>query len=129
MWIFLPEGFFSIVAVYSDGGHGDLQPELLMIRARCRDHLVKFMEVHYVTAEIIESPHADYHYRIIVERRLVREVISRSVEMITYRNFKEEVSMRGATRSYLDALYAISAVTKRLQSWCSGDLEDDSGIC
>lgn len=86
------------------------------------------MEVYYVTAEIIESLHADYHYRIIVERKLVREVISRSVEMITYRNFKGEVAARGASRSYLEILGTIWAITRRLQSWCRGDSKNEESV-
>ncbi len=56
MWVFLPEGFVSIVADRSDPSGGRL-----LVRARRREHLEAFLGGPEERIE--ENPSADYRWR------------------------------------------------------------------
>lgn len=81
MWLFLPEGFVSIVAIPS-------KPAYLMIRARRRKHLLAIK--HTLDAgEIYTTPKSDYRFRMLAPRDAVGDWMRRVVERIDYTNFKD----------------------------------------
>ena len=57
MWVFLPDGFFSIVAHRHE-------PENVMIRARNAQHLDHL----FPGCEVTELDQADYRYRTVLPR-------------------------------------------------------------
>lgn len=104
MWLFLPFGFFSIVA-----GHDPLRGDLL-VRARAKLDLGNFLyavapklaELGIVAPKIVSSPKNDYPYRVMLPRAIVASVLAEHIETMQYGNFKDEVArVQGASRSSL----------------------------
>lgn len=88
MWLFTKIGFFSVV---KDIGTAE---DVLMIRARLKQDLVKFKVQYKVPESIIESPKADYPYRMFVAKELVSVIVKEMVDGIDYANFKYEVAIQ-----------------------------------
>ena len=87
-WIFLPQGFFSIVA---DGQ----QPGRLVIRARIRGDLETLRADLLPQATKVQlTPTRDYPMRIFAPRRAVAAAMSKAVMEIQYTNFKAEILAR-----------------------------------
>ncbi len=89
MWIFLPFGFFSIVATED--------PHKLLVRARVRSDLEAFAErvqrVSGTLPMVHKTAHRDYLYRFEAPRVVVERVLGVFVLMdLTYDNFKAEVA-------------------------------------
>lgn len=107
-----------------DRGAGSLDPGLLQVRARSRKHLELLVERFAILSgpdisDIIETPRADYLFRIIVPRGAWAEVASALAQEITYPNFKNEcVGQEELEDAYLSALHEVWGVTNDLQ----GDL-------
>ena len=80
MWVFTSAGFVSIVA------SRDCQDDLI-VRARVRNHL----QALFPLAVITETVDADYRFRTIVNRRVVRKFVTDQVSAIDYPNFKNTV--------------------------------------
>lgn len=91
MWIFTKEGFFSVVATS--------EPDELMVRARVREDLENYIDFMGAVPgpEIIETPHADYRYRIITARDEWAEYVSAAASDLDYTNVKGTIG-RGAAR-------------------------------
>ena len=85
MWLFTNTGFVSAVSNGKD----------LMVRARDRQSLEPIAESAKV--EIIQTPHNDYPYRVIVSHEFFATWVAHMAMNITYKNFKSEVT---ATRGY-----------------------------
>lgn len=120
MWAFLPEGFVSIVQARQDAGRGAPDPDHLQLRARLREHLETLKCQHPAelgNLEIIETPKADYRYRLLVSRKVLAAVMSRIVMDIQYTNVKNEAALaQGESgRAYVDSLHAVWSVMHRLQ--------------
>ena len=80
MWLFLSDGFLSIVAHRS-------RPNHLLVRSRKRDHLTSiFPEADYFYLE-----YSDYPHRAVIERELVAKIISERLNDIDYDNFKNSI--------------------------------------
>lgn len=133
MWIFLPFGFYSIVAIHQNGEPTDR----LFVRARDRDDVGVIAEklravsrthggticLHgdrchgqapsehvpscpaYVPQHIVETPKNDYRFRIMIHRSLWALALSAFVcDELTYPNFKAEVyRTQGVEREQLYA--------------------------
>lgn len=99
MWIYLQEGFLSIVENARD-------PKQLMVRARRRNHLAKA----FPNAKIIETPppRADYPFRILVDRKKVAEFLTRRCMSMTNHGVKDSFQDEAMRRSG----YAIWDVTR-----------------
>ena len=98
MWLFTKYGFFSVVSARADGAAKTkrIDPSKFMIRSRNREHLVNLMSDTDVgrlldNPEIIETPDADYPYRIIVDRGRWIAAIAILVGMTMEDNFKKSV--------------------------------------
>lgn len=98
MWLMTPIGFFSIVSVI--GTDGKSHPTNVMVRTRSKKHLLAFVQALKTsgcveeTVLIIDTPNADYPYRIVVSRKSVGLVVSQFVSEIHYGNFKMEASRK-----------------------------------
>jgi len=86
MWIFTKHGYYSIV-------HDKYCKENeVMIRSRCKDDLIKFMDAVSITGKIIEIGHADYAYRLPVKRDILSNYLSNyALKDLTYPNFKNTI--------------------------------------
>ena len=99
MWVCTQDGFFSITRV----------PEMLdrsQIRARSERHLANLKATvraaygvvdrgisdEIAKAEIVQKPHGDYKYRILVSPEAVSQVMNLYGQLVTYDNFKNAVS-------------------------------------
>jgi hypothetical protein len=80
MWVFLSGSFLSIVEHNAD-------PSLLLVRARIRYDI----EQVFPGTQVVETPDADYRFRVVVLRSAVARVISEEVLRINYGNFKDSV--------------------------------------
>jgi hypothetical protein len=81
MWIFLNNGFVSIV----DDAR---KPGNLMVRARHPDHILALLPY----ARIDRTVSADYRYRTSALRAAVAEALFEKVFAVTYPNFKNSIS-------------------------------------
>jgi len=81
MWVFLSEGFLSIV------NHDDYDG-VLLVRARDPDHITDVFE----SARLYEDHSADYPFRADIPAAEVARVLSHRVENIDYRNFKNSIT-------------------------------------
>lgn len=80
MWIFLTEGFLSIVQDRKD-------PRRLLVRARTRSHL----ESVFPKAEVQLTEKADYRFRASVSREEVADRVREAVMDLSYGNFKDTI--------------------------------------
>lgn len=85
MWIFSTSGFFSITASPEDAS-------FMQIRARERHDLEALLTLTGMDAEIIETPNADYRFRLIVTPHAVGGVLLALGNGITYSNFKGAIA-------------------------------------
>lgn len=93
MWLFTTDGFLSIVA---DRDH----PGRLLVRARTREDLAEFCEASG-HGEPIETPDADYRWRVSAPADLVAWFAQQRVLQIEYENFKDAVALnQGAERAH-----------------------------
>jgi len=120
MWIFGTEGMFSAVCPRSEGGHGsDIETDKIMVRARVRNH-IEALQARFPAlrgAELIETPHADYRYRIVVPKEAWADAVRDMVMEQEYTNFKNAAAeAQGADDSgYVSALHEVWSVMRRLQ--------------
>ncbi len=122
MWLFTKYGFYSAVcARLGDGSHSQpVDPDRIMVRARVRNHLEALKEQFsdlLDSAEILESPSADYHYRIFVDKSVWSQVIVGLNEEMDYDNFKSEVAVHQGNdgAAYEHSLHEVWSVMHRLQ--------------
>ena len=122
MWIFTKHGFFSAVcARKGDGMRGQpVDPNRIMIRARVSAHLEALKERfpdRLGKSVILESPEADYAYRLLIPKSDWGQVLLDLAEEIDYDNFKSKVANNpekvGA--AYRDSLHEGWSVMNRLQ--------------
>jgi hypothetical protein len=97
MWIFLPFGFFSIVAK----GKNEL-----VVRGRARADLEAFAQrvagAEGTIPEIVEHAGTDYAFRFEATRADVTRVLSTFIAVdLDYGNFKDEVAKHDAPRCNL----------------------------
>jgi hypothetical protein len=129
MWLFTQYGFFSVVAARQDGGHSvEIDPDTLQVRARVRTHLEalckRFDALHGST--IIETPKADYLFRILVPRDTWGDIAGDLVGEIDYPNFKSACMRRLEPRAespldeYVSTLHEVWGATNALQGRVHG---------
>lgn len=102
MWIFLPDGFLSIVA-----DNARPSGDQLLVRSRKRSHIAR----HFPHAEIIEGGGTDYGFRSWVPRDQVKALMADQVDGLNYGNFKNAISDHG----YHDAALDTWMVMRRYQ--------------
>lgn len=104
MWIMTTRGFWSVVQHRNN-------PTLLLVRARCREHLSAFPD-----REIRHTPDADYLYRVAVTRELFQHIMRREMNAIDYPNFKAAVAQQSGpgNQQRIHFLEFLNSV------WCAG---------
>ncbi len=85
MWILTPDGFFSAVVSSDDAN-------VLSVRARDRGDIDRLATT--VGATVIETPHRDYRFRVIVDHATWAAYVADQAAMIDYGNFKDAVAER-----------------------------------
>ena len=122
MWLFTQYGFYSSVcARQGEGGHDQpVDVNRIMVRCRLRSHLDALKERFPILlgdCEIRESPHADYAFRIFVEKAVWSKVLVALNEEMDYDNFKSKVARHqgSAGADYEHALHEVWSVMNRLQ--------------
>lgn len=90
MWIFTRGGFVSIVEHRDD-------PHTLIVRGRFAGDAARFLGVP--VARELETPDADYRFRVMAKREAVEKAVVRAVKGVRYPNFKD--SIREAWRKAL----------------------------
>ena len=80
MWLFLPQGFFSVVFKY----------RAYWVRTRVREHLVRLCQRYKLKGEIVSSPDADYRYRLKLTKAQWLKLMQQAAASVTYGNFKAE---------------------------------------
>lgn len=99
MWVFTKNSFISAVE------HRD-RPNDVMIRARCRRHLVRLFPKR--KEQIVKTPHADYMWRLVVSKKELAKVLSDYIlRSLTYDNFKgaQEPEASGAWMDFLHSVW------------------------
>lgn len=97
MWIFTPEGFYSIVEPGPEDGHeGEL-----MIRSRVEVDLSLLRGLWLPgLSETVATPARDYQFRAFATHEDVGEAMRRIVLSLDYDNFKDEVKrLQGPVRA------------------------------
>ncbi|MDR3701226.1 MAG: hypothetical protein P4L56_16385 [Candidatus Sulfopaludibacter sp.] len=117
MWLFTRYGFFSIAC--ADRAGGGLDPQNVMIRARCEGHL-RNLQTRFPAiggAEIVILPECDYRYRLIVPKASWVPMIGELANEQDWSNFKDEAArFQGSSgRGYVSALHRVWEVMYRLQ--------------
>lgn len=119
MWLFTRYGFFSVTnARLNRGKSPALDPRRLQVRARSRKHLellvARFRQLRGYP--IIETPSADYRFRIVPRRKVWAKVAAALAQEITYPNFKNECHSNFELEDeYIDALHRVWSVGNDLQ--------------
>ncbi len=118
MWLFLPEGFFSIVCGRTKDG---LDTDTIMVRARMKQHLESL--IGRFTADlggrpIKQTDDTDYRYRLIVPKATWVKVLTQIGQGLDYGNFKSRAgAVQGKTGwDYVNALHDVWAVMRDLQT-------------
>jgi hypothetical protein len=92
MWLFTTSGFFSAVTDKQD-------PQQIQIRARSRKDLEAVVAITaracMSKAKIIETPEADYRYRVVVHRTEFLTIMIELASEVTYQNFKDAATAAG----------------------------------
>ena len=101
MWVCLNDAFFSII-------EDDLDPGVLIVRARVKGHIEKVFPKVKVTI----LPERDYRFRCSVDRETVAQAMATEVRRIDYHNFKDSV----VDEELHDAYMSIWSVMFRLQA-------------
>lgn len=83
MWIFKNDAFVSVV---QDRDMADQ----LWVRARVRGDLERFFnDADWL--DVIETPSADYRFRCVVDRSIIKMALIMAVDGIDYYNFKNSI--------------------------------------
>jgi hypothetical protein len=107
MWIFTNIGFFSVVQKPED-----VSDDVLTVRARRKEDLQRLGK--YVNVgDIIETPHADYEYRVRIFKPDFYFAISDIIDAIDYSNFKDSV-LNKLGKKYYEVCSAAWYVFRRL---------------
>ena len=121
MWLATIYGFFSVVCAHKDGGKSaEINPNLLMIRARRKEHLQSLRErfpKQLDACEISETRNTDYRWRIICPKQVWAGCVKELVEEQTYPNFKSACEEPfGHQNPYPHALHRIWSVMHEMQN-------------
>ena len=101
MWLFTRYGFYSVSA----------QGQKFVVRARLEYHLVallrRFPNLERHGAAIIETPRADYRWRIEAQRHAWRAALSEMADEQTWPNFKAEAERFNGPCEYTESLHRV----------------------
>ena len=118
MWVFSIYGFYSI-ACADKPGTKEIDPDTVMVRARCKDHLQNLQKRFPAlgSSEILCPPNRDYGYRLIVPKSVWVVALQELAEEQEWSNFKSEVVKRQGQdgAAYTSALQKVWEIMYRLQ--------------
>lgn len=100
MWIFTTTGFFSIT-------RSKEQPDKLQFRARVKADIVALRRKFKIKAKLIETPHADYRWRVVLGQWKAARVMGALFREIDYSNFKSAMADTGVHTAKLWGLHNI----------------------
>jgi len=120
MWLMTTIGMFSAVCPRAEDGRGDrVETDKIVVRARIRSHIEALRSRFGAlgAAELIETPHADYRYRIVVDKAAWVDAVGQMIAEQDYANFKNAAdSLQGrAGTAYIRALHRVWNVMYELQ--------------
>jgi hypothetical protein len=99
MWVFTLDGFFSVVQKGWDKGTDTVQ-----VRSRKRVDLERLVQRMNLQDEVVETPKADYPFRVITTRQVWGKYLDKMANGIAYDNFKHEIETQdgsGRADTYL----------------------------
>lgn len=117
MWVFTIYGFYSIAC--ASRPDGSLDPDVVMVRARRKDHLQNLQRrcPQLANSKILSPPNRDYGYRLNVPKSIWVAALQEMAEEQRWDNFKNEVARRmgrdGA--EYTNALHEVWRTMYSLQ--------------
>lgn len=85
MWIFTNNSFVSIVEHRDD-------PDTLLVRGRFKGDAARFLGLK--AFHEIETPTADYRFRVLTSRAQVEKAIARNLAAANYPNFKDSIATK-----------------------------------
>lgn len=96
MWLYTKFGFYSVVH------KPPCKCGELLVRARCIDDLKELQTIlekkFQFSGKIIETPKADYAFRMIVPRQTWGEFLASTAMTLDYNNFKDSIPQRDHAR-------------------------------
>jgi hypothetical protein len=96
MWIFTTDGFFSAVADRDDA-------DMIVVRSRVWADTARFTK-SLGFGVVVETPEADYGFRVRVPRSSWVEYVTGAAKAIDYANFKAAIAVRqGSDRAHIYA--------------------------
>jgi len=90
MWIITTSGFLSVVQNLNSTGPEDA----LLVRGRVRADLERFADFaagRGARSAVVESPDADYGFRLTTSREVLAAFVAERVAALDYPNFKSEI--------------------------------------
>jgi hypothetical protein len=124
MWIFTKYGFFSAVCARMSETSRVVDPNLIMVRARVRNHLEalkKRFSTFLYPVEIKEFVGSDYAYRLFIPKSVWAKMVADLAKEIDYDNFKSEVAdfndllLGESAEAYSESLHRVWEVMFELQ--------------
>lgn len=117
MWLMTKHGFFSIVCAHDDKGRP--HKDLMMVRARKKEHLERLEVFGSIYHDIRETEHTDYPYRVIIDRDAAVLLVARLMEEVNYSNFKNAAKAGTHEAEYNTFLHTVWAAGLRLTARCA----------
>ncbi|CAB4122724.1 hypothetical protein UFOVP32_58 [uncultured Caudovirales phage] len=96
MWVFLNDGFFSIVQ--PPQWKKESPAPKLLVRSRFKEDISRV----FPRAAITKTPDRDYMYRSLIDREKVQEAFAAEIARIRYSNFKDSVPEDWRHNAYAD---------------------------
>lgn len=90
MWVMLNDAYFSIVSK-------DCKRNELLVRARRPGDIERI----FPEAKVTELHHADYQFRAVISRTLIKQAMAAEIDRISYSNFKDSVGDKDLHDAYL----------------------------
>ncbi len=106
MWLFTQFGFYSIVRK-KDGIH---------VRARVRKDLENLKNATDLHQKIVEWDMADYRYRMLVDDRALRKIMTVLADELDYDNFKSRIAGLPDQRTKLKTYHEVWQLMAGLQA-------------
>jgi len=113
MWLITTSGFLSVVQNLNSTGPDDA----LLVRGRVRADLERFADFaarRGARPEVVESPDADYGFRLTTSRDVLAAFVAERVATLDYPNFKSEIYKADPVREkvYEDAWAVLHGLKK-----------------
>lgn len=121
MWLVTTWGFFSVVCAREGEGTPGAAVDLsrVMVRSRSPAHLRALkqrFQVQLRDYEVVETPDADYGWRMFCPKAAWAECVKELALELAYDNFKDACAKRhGHASGYLNALHGAWELFRRMK--------------